>query len=101
LQAVPLSTAVQVNPVSQLPPTPPQQAWFSPPQISQTPSLQPAPAAVQVCPAQQVSPTLPHSVQMPVDPGPAPVQAVPASVQVRLLVPVPQQDCPLAPQAMH
>jgi hypothetical protein len=48
LQAVPLSTAVHAKPVLQVPPAPPQQAWFAPPQISQVPSLQPAPGSVQV-----------------------------------------------------
>jgi hypothetical protein len=56
---------------------------------------------VQVCPVQQVSPTLPQAVQVPVEPKPAPVHAVPDSVHVRVLVLVPQQAAPLVPQGTH
>src|SRR5580704_1533763 len=67
--APPIPVFEQVNPASQVPPAPPQQAAPDPPQVTHMPppaAVAPmqVPPAWQTAPAQQVSPIAPQATQV-------------------------------------
>jgi hypothetical protein len=80
---------VQVFPLQQVPPAPPQ-TWHKE-------LLQTVPASVQVLPVQHGPPAAPHTLHMLVLLS----QAVPGSLQVVVDVVVEQQGCPVAPHSLQ